>query len=128
MSGGFRTRPSRRIVATHETIREFAKSTPSGRNGDVLSHMPEQFGALYQSAYEAGYRQGFRDGYTDGIEVRKSNSSGAAVNAGAGANAEENSGSRLLGLPCTNCGCFFYSDLSQCPRCETPKVRRTAEP
>ena len=115
-------------MATDEMITGLEKVIPSGSNGDVLNHMPEQFGALYKSAYETGYRQGFRDGYTDGIEVRKSNSSGAAVSAGAGANAEENSGPRLLGLPCTNCGCFFYSDLSQCPRCETPKVRRTAEP
>jgi hypothetical protein len=115
-------------MATHETTIGLENVTPSGSNGDVLRHMPERFGALYQSAYEAGYRQGFRDGYTDGTEVRKNDSGGAAVSAGAGANAEENSGPRLLGLPCTNCGCFFYSDLSQCPRCKTPKVRRTAEP
>jgi hypothetical protein len=112
-------------MATHEMITGLAKVIPSGSNGDVLSHIPEQFGALYQSAYEAGYRQGLRDGYA---EVCKNSSGGAAFSAGARANAEENSGSRLLGLPCTNCGCFFYSDLSQCPRCKTPKVRRTAEP
>jgi hypothetical protein len=114
-------------MATHEMITGLAKVIPRGRSGDVLGHMPEQFGALYQSAYEAGYRQGFLDGCTDGAEARK-NDSGAAFSAGARANAEENSGPRLLGLPCTNCGCFFYSDLSQCPRCKTPKVRRTAEP
>ena len=108
-------------MATHETIRGFAKSAPSGRTGDAPNHMPKQFGTLYLSAYEAGYRQGFRDGFADGNEVRKNNSGGAAVSAGARTNAEENSGPRLLGLPCTNCGCFFYSDLSQCPRCKTPK-------
>jgi hypothetical protein len=115
-------------MATHEMIVGLEKLIPTGRNGDVLSHMPEQFGALYQSAYEAGYRQGFRDGYTDRNEVRKDDSGSAAVSAGARTNAEENSGPRLLGLPCTNCGCFFYSDLSQCPGCKSPKVRRTAEP
>jgi hypothetical protein len=116
-------------MAGHQTTIGFEKLTPSDSNGDVLSHMPEQFGALYQSAYEAGYRQGFRDGYKDGTEVRKNDSGHAAIRAGANrTNVEENSGPRLLGLPCTNCGCFFYSDLSQCPRCQTPKVRRMAEP
>jgi hypothetical protein len=101
------------------------KLTPSGSNGDLHGHMPEQFGTLYQAAYEAGYRQGFRDGYT---EVRTNLSGSNGSSAGARASAEENSGSRLLGVPCTNCGCFFYSDLSQCPRCKTPKVRRMEEP
>ena len=115
-------------MATHETTIGLEKVIPSGRNGDVPSHMPEQFGALYQSAYEAGYRQGFRDGYKDGTEVRKNDSGRAAFGADASrTNAEENSGPRLLGLPCTNCGCFFYGDLSQCSRCKTAKVRRTAE-
>ena len=105
-------------MANHETTIGLEKVIPSGRNGDVLSHMPEQFGALYQSAYEAGYRQGFRDGYTKApTNVIGSN----GFSAGAGTNAEENSGPRFLGLPCTNCGCFFYGDLSQCPRCKTPK-------
>jgi hypothetical protein len=113
-------------MATHEMITGLEKVIPRGRNGDVLGHMPEQFGTLYQAAYEAGYRQGFRDGCTDGAQARKNDSGGAAFSAGATANAEENSGPRLLGLPCTNCGCFFYSDLSQCPRCKTPKVRRIA--
>jgi hypothetical protein len=129
MSSGFRSRLSRRIMATHETITGLEKVIASGSNGDVLGHMPDQFGALYQSAYEAGYRQGFRDGYTDGAEVRQKDNGRASISAGGRrTNAEENSGPRLLGLPCTNCGCFFYSDLSQCPRCQTPKVRRVAEP
>ncbi len=101
------------------------KEIRSGSIGDLLNHMPEQFGALYLAAYEAGYRQGFRDGYT---EARTNASGSNGFSAGARTNAEENSGPRLLGLPCTNCGCFFYGDLSQCPRCKTPKVRITAEP
>jgi len=116
-------------MATHQTTIGLKKLTRSDSNGDVMTHMPEQFGTLYQSAYEAGYRQGFRDGFTDGAEVRQKDNSRAAISTGARrTNAEENSGPRLLGLPCTNCGCFFYSDLSQCPRCQTPKVRRIAEP
>jgi hypothetical protein len=55
------------------------KLTPGGSNGDVLDHMPEQFGALYQSAYEAGYRQGFHDGFTDGAELRKKDNGRAAL-------------------------------------------------
>jgi hypothetical protein len=116
-------------METHKTTIGLKKLIPSDSNSDVMTHMPEQFGALYQSAYEAGYRQGFRDGFTDGAEVRKKDNGRAAISAGARrTNAEENSGPRLLGLPCTNCGCFFYSDLSQCPRCQTPKVRRVEEP
>jgi hypothetical protein len=116
-------------MATHEMPIGLKKVIPSGSNDDVLNQMPEQFGALYQSAYEDGYRQGFRDGFTDGAEVRKKDNGRAAISPGARrTNAEENSGPRLLGLPCTNCGCFFYSDLSQCPRCQTPKVGRIAEP
>jgi hypothetical protein len=114
-------------MATHEIITGLGKLAPSGSNGDALSCMPKQFAGLYQLAYEAGYRQGLRDGYTDRNEVRKDDSGGAAVSAGVKTNAEENSGP-LLGLPCTNCGCFFYSDLSQCPCCKAPKARRTAEP
>ena len=109
-------------MANHDTTTGLEKVIPSSRNDDLLNHMPEQFGALYLSAYEAGYRQGFRDGYIDGTEVRKNDSGRAAISAGnSRTNAEENSGPRLLGLPCTNCGCFFYGDLSQCPRCKTPK-------
>ena len=67
--------------------------------------MPEQFGPLFQSAYEAGYRQGFRDGYT---EARTDVSGSSGFSTGARTNAEENSGPRLLGLPYTNCGCFFH--------------------
>jgi len=116
-------------MANYETTIGLERVIPSSRNDDVLSHMPKQFGALYQSAYAAGYRQGFRDGYTDGTEVRKNDGGRAAISAGTSRTiAEENSESRLLGLPCTNCGCFFYSDLSRCPRCKTPKVRITAEP
>lgn len=58
-------------MATHQTTIGLEKLTPGGSRGDLLDHMPEQFGALYQSAYEAGYRQGFRDGFTDGAELRQ---------------------------------------------------------
>lgn len=53
MSGGLRARTSWRVIATHETAIGLEKVIPAGSNGDVLSPMPEQFGALYQSAYEA---------------------------------------------------------------------------
>ena len=76
---GRRPRPSRRVVAIRKMIVEIEKLTPGGSNGDVLGHMPEPFGALYQSAYEAGYRQGFRDGFTDGVELRKKDNGRAAI-------------------------------------------------
>jgi len=85
-------------MATHEIIKGLEKVIPGGSNGDVLDHMPEQFGVLYQSAYEAGYRQGFRDGFTDGAELRKKDNGRAAISAGASqTNAQENSGPRSFG-------------------------------
>ena len=93
MLRGLRTQPSRRVMATHEMVKGLG-----GSNGDVLDHMPEQFGVLYQSAYEAGYRQGFRDAFTHGAELRKKDNGRAANSAGASqTNAEENSGPRLFG-------------------------------
>ena len=101
---GRRPRPSRRVVAIRKMIVEIKKLTPGGSHGDVLDHMPEQFGALYQSAYEAGYRQGFHDGFTDGAEVRKKDNGRAAISAGASqTNAEQNSGPRLSTPGCRGC-------------------------
>ncbi len=84
--------------------------------------MPAEFGALYQAGYEAGlasgreagYRQGYEAGYTEGRGA-------AAIAASASGSAPRRSRQSLFGLPCANCGCFFYSDETQCPRCKTPR-------
>src|ERR1700756_1368031 len=58
---GRRPQPSRRVVAIRKMIVD---------NADVLDRMPEQFGALYQSAYEAGYgRLHYIHGDTDTIQA-----------------------------------------------------------
>jgi hypothetical protein len=102
----------------------------SNGNGNALSHMLEQRNEdPNQAAYlaglvegrETGYRQGYRDGFNDGCN-RRSSSVGAAA---ASAPPAETSGPRLKGLPCAKCGCLYYSDLTQCPRCKTPNTPAT---
>lgn len=92
-----------------------------------LSAIMDEFGPLYQAAYEAGYRsgreaayrQGYEAGYSDGGKQDNSNSAAAAVPANPAEVRRRQRG--LLGLPCTNCEGFFYSDEVQCPRCKTPR-------
>ena len=98
-----------------------------GSNGNGLGHMLEQHNDdPNQAAYlaglvsgrEIGYRQGYRDGFSDCCS-RHSAGAGAATGS---APPVETSGPRLKGLPCAKCGCLYYSDLTQCPRCRTPKT------
>ena len=105
-------------------------------NQDALSALPEEFSGLYRACYEAGHvsgwEAGFRQGYQAGFEDGRrqgdvgSTAAPAAVeniagNSQAGDSATGMRKPRLFGLPCANCGCFFYSDEAQCPRCQTPK-------
>src|SRR5437899_5863081 len=103
---------------------------------DALSPLPEEFSGLYRACYEAGHagrwEAGFRHGYQarfgDGRRQGDVGSTAApaaveniAGNSQAGDSATGMRKPRLFGLPCANCGCFFYSDEAQCPRCQTPK-------
>lgn len=76
---------------------------------------------------EAGYREGYRAGFLDGYEL--ANAAGAASAPHIAATASQKEGlknvTRLRGLPCTNCGRFFYSDEVRCPGCGTAKVNAT---
>jgi hypothetical protein len=111
-------------------------------NQDDLSALPEEFSGLYRACYEAGhaggweagYRQGYEAGFGDGrrqgdagstaapAAVENNTGNSESENGGAGNGASGRRKARLFGLPCTNCGSFFYSDEAQCPRCQTPRV------
>jgi len=95
--------------------------------GESLSRKPEELEALCQAAYQTGftsgrkigYRQGYKAGYANG---RKQDNGGILVKKTGTRNGGIRPSQRLLlGLPCTNCGAYFYSDEVQCPRCETPR-------
>lgn len=79
---------------------------------------------------EAGYREGYRAGFLDGYEL--ANAGGAAPTAHIAATTSQKEGlknvARLRGLPCVNCGRFFYSDEVRCPGCGTAKIRPTETP
>ena len=115
---------------------------------DELSALPEKFGEMYRasyeagrvSAWEAGYRQGYEAGFGHGRRQGDNGSSAApaAVENSAG-NSEVRNGEagngvngmrkmRLFGLPCTNCGRWFFSDEACCPRCATPRVKAADGP
>jgi hypothetical protein len=97
---------------------------------EILNSGPheERYEAGLASAREASYRQGFQDGFSAGYNQRNGSAAVPLVTQGTLIKAEQNSGPRLLGLPCSNCGRFFYSDEAQCPQCKTPKTRKSPEP
>ena len=106
-------------------------------NQDELSALPEEFSGMYRACYEAGhvsgweagFRQGYEAGFGDGRRQGDNGSTAAPAavenivgNSEVGNNASGMRKPRLFGLPCANCGSFFYSDEAQCPRCQTPRV------
>ncbi len=115
---------------------------------DEVSSLPEEFGGMYRACYEAGhvsgwetgYRQGYEAGFGDGrrqgdngsttaaaaVENRVRNSKVGNGEAGNGAGGMRKA--RLLGLPCTNCGTWFFSDEARCPRCQTPRAKAEEGP
>ena len=115
---------------------------------DELSSLPEEFGGMYRACYEAGhvsgweagYRQGYEAGFGDGrrqgdngstaapaaVENMVGNSEVGNGEPGNGANGRRKA--RLFGLPCTNCGKWFFSDEALCPRCATPRIGAAEEP
>ncbi len=120
---------------------------------DELSSLPEEFGGMYRACYEAGhvsgwetgYRQGYEAGFGDGrrqgdagstaapaaVENSAGNSeagNGEAGNGEAGKGVSGMRKARLFGLPCTNCGKWFFSDEACCPRCATPRVKAAELP
>ena len=117
-------------------------------NEDELRSLPEEFGGMYRACYEAGhvsgwesgFRQGYEAGFGDGrrqgdngsttaaaaVENRVRNSKVGNGEAGNGASGKRKA--RLLGLPCTNCGTWFFSDEARCPRCQTPRAKAEEGP
>jgi hypothetical protein len=101
--------------------------------GDGLSRKPEEIEALCQAAYQTGYasgkkmgyRQGYKAGYANGR--KQNNGSTPATRTSVISGGIRTSQQLLLGLPCTNCGAYFYSDEAQCPRCGTPRYRNPRE-
>jgi len=117
-------------------------------NQDELSAPPPELEGMYRACYqagqvsgwEAGYRLGYQAGFGDGrrqgddgstataaaVENRVGNSEVGNGEAGNGASGMRKA--RLLGLPCTNCGRWFFSDEARCPRCQTPRAKPEEEP
>lgn len=112
-------------MKTRTTTADFGMPAERHTTGDGLS--PAEFGALYQDGYdagfasgkEAGYRQGYRAGFTDG---RGQGDGSTAAPAAVENTAIGIRKARLLGLPCSRCGRWFFSDEARCPRCQTPRV------
>ena len=115
-------------------------------NEDELRSLPGEFGGMYRACYEAGhvsgwesgFRQGYEAGFGFGRRQGDNGSTAAAVenrvgnnevrNGEAGGGASGMSKARLLGLPCTNCGRWFFSDEARCPRCQTPRAKAEEGP
>jgi hypothetical protein len=73
------------------------------------------------SGSETGFAQGFEAGFLAGRKAaEKEDNRGLELIATAVQKTVF--ARRLFGLPCTNCGAWFYSDETHCPRCRTPKV------
>ncbi len=112
-------------------------------NEDELRSLPEEFGGMYRACYEAGHVSGWESGFRQGYEAgfgdgRRQGDNGSTTAAAAVENRVRNSKvgngeagngaggmrkARLLGLPCTNCGTWFFSDEARCPRCQTPRAK-----
>ncbi len=98
--------------------------------------------SLHQAAYEAGYARGheagFQTGYKEGFADGLKSVAGAPATAaaqepgneadnGADRGTGSHEGRRLFGLPCVQCGVWFFSDEAQCPRCKTARATRKPE-
>ena len=112
-------------------------------NEDELRSLPEEFGGMYRACYEAGHGSGWESGFRQGYEAgfgdgRRQGDNGSTAAAAAVENCVGNSKigngeagngaggmrkARLLGLPCTNCGTWLFSDEARCPRCQTPRAK-----
>ena len=110
---------------------------------DELSSLPEEFGGMYRACYEAGHVSGWETGYRQGYEAgfgdgRRQGDAGSTAAPAAVENMIENGEAgdgasgmrkvRLFGLPCTNCGKWFFSDEACCPRCQTPRAKAAELP
>jgi hypothetical protein len=103
------------------------------RAGDDFAYAPEDL-ALLQAAYHAGVNTGRQEGYLLGYEAGRVEARRAAATKELEVRVDKepernNSGSQrrmLLGLPCSNCQCFFYSGETHCPVCGTPRVTTVA--
>jgi hypothetical protein len=109
------------------TPRSLVVSDPS-IGADDFADLPEDLAPL-QAAYHAGVNTGRREDYLLRYEAGRDEGGRAVATKEleAGANKELARGDsgpqrRLLGLPCSNCRCFFYSDETHCPACGAPRV------
>lgn len=116
---------------------------PGETNGHGPKSTLDNIAVLYTEGYEAGlakgresgFRTGYEEGFVDGLKSttgasatptasQPANGAGNGANNGADNGTGNHAGPRLLGRPCVKCGAFFYSDETQCPRCNTPRVPR----
>lgn len=67
-----------------------------------------------------GYHAGFVDGRRQDDDGSTVATAAVVNNAGNGAHGTPKA--RLFGLPCANCGSWFFSDEASCPRCSTPRA------
>ena len=103
----------------------------NGHGGPQLLDKDSRYqNSLHDAAYEAGYARGheagFQTGYKEGFKDRDKALGTREKGPGTreqGTGNERAPGPRLLGLPCANCGAFFYSDEAHCPRCKTARAR-----
>jgi hypothetical protein len=91
--------------------------------------MPHEVSTLYQAGYEDGYRRGrdagYQAGYVEGCNrPLQGNSKPQATSEGT-ANMPGSRKRWLLGLPCEHCGCFLYSEETECPHCKVATAGRT---
>ena len=92
---------------------EMAGAPPQVAIGDGLTYVPPEF-ALFQAGYQAGVISGREEGYVAGYKAGREDKGVGSREQGVGAGRRRT----LLGLPCAHCGCFFYSDEKNCPRCK----------
>jgi membrane protease subunit (stomatin/prohibitin family) len=71
--------------------------------------------AVFQAAFEVGFNKGLEAGL---LEARQAAAQYSAAKHSAAPSAQPGPRRSQLGLPCPNCGCYFYSDEAQCPRCK----------
>jgi hypothetical protein len=89
-------------------------SEVSRHNGNGHHDMPEDSRMLYEAGFEAGYRQGFEAGLAQArLHTVETVSKPVA--------AKPSAKHLFLGLPCSTCGAYFYTD-EECPRCKPKKA------
>jgi hypothetical protein len=92
----------------------------SAQSPDYLRGYEAGVAAGREAAFEKGFSAGFLAGQRAAVTETTPTTEGSTSDLWFRRNAT--GARRLLGLPCTQCGAWFYSDEAQCPRCKAPKV------